>query len=351
MKLAIDARPLAHPKSGIGRYTKEIIDHLPKEVLLQLYSDQESGQKSILWQQFALPKLLQHNHPNLFWSPRHHLPLRGCNNIPMVLTIHDLVYRKAPKTMRFSRFLIEKFLLAKSVKHADHIIAVSEATKKDLISELKVSAEKITVIHSGYIKPVLENRAHFPNLNKPYILFLGTLEPRKNLERLLAAYLQLPQALQETYDLVLAGGPGWKSKSLLHKIHSLPNVHYLGPVSDVEIFSLFKNAACFAFPSLYEGFGLPILEAMSMGTPVLTSNDPACREVAGDAAVFVDPLSVEHIRVGLKTLLEDKILQTDLRERGFKNMQRFSWDKAAKEHLKVFQQVLFQAQHPTDQKH
>lgn len=366
MKIAVDARPLSPKPTGIGRYTEEILLHLENEIHCTLYSDKDilthlkkaelhpsSGttmpkyfKKSILWQQYLLPKMLKQSSFDLFWSPRHHLPLIGCNKIPMVLTIHDLVYRKHPETMKKTNWLLEKLLLAASVKRADHIITISHAIKQDLISELKTPAEKVTVIHSGYFKPQSEAQIELKTLgiHKPYILFLGTIEPRKNIERLLEAYLTLPQSLQNSYQLVLAGGGGWKNKKLLAKINSLSKdkVNYLGYVNNTEIYTLFKNATCFAFPSIYEGFGLPLLEAMSLGCPALTSQDPACMEISNDAAIHVNAFSIESINQGLEKILSNTKLREELRTKGFKNIKRFSWEKAAQAHVGIFKKVIDQ---------
>ena len=356
MNIALDARPLSHSLSGIGRYTAEILKRIAPQCNLQLLTDEPLRTKispaceqlikrhslpyslsKLLWQQQQIPQALKKEMPDVFWSPRHHLPLFGCKKIPMVLTIHDLVYRKMPETMKRSNWAMEKLLLSASTRRADHIIAVSHATKQSLIEELKVPEHKISVIHSGYAEPV---SIDFPMRAKPYILFLGTLEPRKNIERLIDAYLTLPHDLQAKYDLVLAGGLGWKSETLQAKIaaHS-HNIDALGFVDDATAAGLMKQARCFAFPSLYEGFGLPILEAMCLDCPVLTSTDPACMEVSGDAALHIDPLSVGSTAQGLQKILEDGVLRETLIHKGRNNLQRFSWDVAAEQHLAVFQKV------------
>lgn len=359
MDIIVDARPLGKNPTGIGRYTEEILLHLQDQIDCNLFSDKaiitrlkkvkicsspqmrtlKCLRKSVIWQQLLLPSILQKTKWDLFWSPRHHLPLLGCKKTPMILTIHDLVYRKYPHTMKRSNWILEKLLLAASVKRANHIITISEATKQDLISELKTPEDKITVIHSGYFQPETHTEIDLKtlNINKPYILFIGTLEPRKNIERLLEAYLQLPKDLQNTYQLILAGGKGWKSETLFSKISANSDkIRYLGYVNDAEILTLLKHATCFAFPSLYEGFGLPILEAMSAGCPVLTSSDPACVEVSSNAALHVDAFSTASLADGLQTLLTNADLRQRLIKQGFENIKRFSWETAAQKHLEVF---------------
>ncbi len=367
MKLGIDARPLSPKPTGIGRYTEEIVLRLENQIDCELFSDKEittqlkkvhlhafSGtdipkrfKKSVIWQQLLLPRVLKKAKPDLFWSPRHHLPLLGCKEIPMVLTIHDLVYRKMPETMKRSNWMLEKILLAASVKRADHIIAISHATKQALIEELNTPENKITVIHSGYVKFTKQPKIDLTilGINKPFILFLGSMEPRKNIDRLLSAYLALPKELQDQYQLVLAGSKGWKSDNLFKRINALPQekVIYLGYVDDTQIYNLYKQAKIFAFPSLYEGFGLPILEAMSLGCPVLTSTDSACTEVAGDAAIVVDPVSIEAIAEGLKKALTDSLLCGSLIQKAYENIKRFSWDTAAQQHLSIFTKFSLQS--------
>jgi glycosyltransferase involved in cell wall biosynthesis len=357
MKLTLDARPLSHSLSGIGRYTTEILKRIAPQCNLQMLTDEPlktkirpAGEKLIqrhklpyslsklLWQQQQIPQALKKEMPDVFWSPRHHLPLFGCKKIPMVLTIHDLVYRKMPETMKRSNWAMEKLLLAASTRRANHIIAVSHATKQSLIEELNVPEHKISVIHSAYVEPA---RVDLPQRAKPYILFLGTLEPRKNIERLIDAYLALPLYLQEKYDLVLAGNLGWKSEKLQAKIAAHANkIDTIGFVEDAVAVGLLSQARCFAFPSLYEGFGLPLLEAMRFDCPVLTSTDPACMEVSGDAALHIDPLSVDSIAQGLQKILEDDLLCETLIQNGRANLQRFSWDISADQHLKVFKDIM-----------
>ena len=363
LKLGVDALPLAAKPSGIGRYTEQILTQLEFQTDCHLFSNKTivtqlqkakfhlfSGinipkclRKSIVWQQFFLPKILKNAHCDVFWSPRMQLPLLGCKNTPMVVTVHDLVYRKMPETMKYSNYLLEKLLLERSVKRADHIIADTEATKQSIVEELHVPEAKITVIHLSYVE--IKDQPYIDlislGITKPFVLFLGTLEPRKNIDRLISAYLALPQKLQDQYQLVLAGGSGWKSEDLVKRIKSLPQnkVLALGYLDDPVIYNLYKQATVFTFPSLYEGFGMPIIEAMSMGCPVLTSTDPACMEVSGTAALHVDPLSVESITRGLQKMLNDAQLRQEMIAVGFENIKRFSWSFAAQKHLEVFSSV------------
>ncbi len=354
LKIGINALPLTQNLTGIGRYTLEIIKQLAQlpDIELYLYTCHplivELGPTSNihviftptwlpkkLWEQWTLGKLIQKNSLDVFWSPKHHLPF-NTGKIPLVLTIHDLVYRKYPHTMPWLQFLSEKLLLRYSVNKAKKIISVSTATRNDLIHELKIPAEKITIIHSGFFKPQAHQSTNLEALgiDKPFLLFLGTLEPRKNIARLIEAVLALPPELKNNYQLVLAGPLGWKNKKIKPQLAN-PQINYVGYVNDTTVHTLLKQATVFVFPSLYEGFGLPLLEAMSVGTPVLTSTDPACQEIAGDAAYFIDPYNVPSITQALQELLTNPDLRITLRNKGYENITRFSWEAAAKAHLKI----------------
>ncbi len=363
MKIAVDARPLSPRPTGIGRYTEQILLHLQDRVKWELLSDKaiftqlktahchpfcglgipRFFKRWLIWQQGLLPAVIRQTQADLFWSPRQQLPLFGASNVPMVLTIHDLVSHKMPETMRYSNYLLEKLLLEKSLRRANHIIAVSESTQKTLVETFAIPEKKITVIHHGYTALPAQAPIDLQPLGitRPFILFLSTLEPRKNVDRLLSAYLALSPNLRDQYQLVLAGGVGWKSEPLLQRIQSLKDsgVVSLGYVNDALIYNLLKQATVFAFPSLYEGFGLPILEAMSMNCPVLTSTDPACVEVSGEAALHVDPLSVDALSNGLQKLLENPSLRQDLIQKGQQNLHRFAWQRSAEAHLAVFKKL------------
>lgn len=362
-KIGINALPLIYPITGIGRYTFEIIKQLSSypEVELYLYTccplkvdvsalknvrlclDPSSMNKK-LWQQLKLGALIQRDQLHLFWSPRHHLPF-FTGTIPCVVTIHDLVYRKFPGTMRLLNLLSEKLLLHYSVKKAKQVITVSQATQKDLMAELAVPKKKISVIHSGYFEPPAHTLINLNSLGitKPFVLFLGTLEPRKNIARLIDAFLALPLSLKKQYQLVLAGGIGWKSQEIQTRLND-PSTQgtllYVGYVNDHEAYSLFKQAALFAFPSLYEGFGLPLLEAMNAETPILTSTDPACQEIAGDAAVCVNPYDIPGMSSALQEMLEHPELRARLTQKGRSRLQKFSWQASAQAHFEVFKKVL-----------
>jgi glycosyltransferase involved in cell wall biosynthesis len=175
-----------------------------------------------------------------------------------------------------------------------------------------------------------------------FILFLGSLEPRKNLVRLISAYARLPHALRREVHLVIAGGAGWLNENVKRAAieHGVTDwVHFVGYIPDEDLSALYSLATVFAYPSLAEGFGLPILDAMQCGVPVLTSNVSSLPEVTGDAAVLVSPTNVDEIVDGLTRLLESDSLRAQLRERGYRRASQFSWERCARETLAVYQQI------------
>lgn len=238
-----------------------------------------------------------------------------------------------------------------AVRHADGIIAISEHTKADLIDYFNAPPELITVTHlaasSAYreIKDpaALQAAAKKYALPENYILFVGSLEPRKNVRTLLKAYSLLPERLKKEFSLVVAGGKGWLNSDIPASAKELKiseRVKFAGYIEDPDIAAVYSGAAVFAYPSLYEGFGLPILEAMSCGTPVVTSDTSSMPEVAGGAAALVSPHSAEGIAAALSRVLERAEVRREMKEKGLKRAALFSWDKCARETLAVYRKVV-----------
>ncbi len=257
-----------------------------------------------------------------------------------VLTVHDLTFARAPEaaSLRLKRYLDR--VVPRSVRRADHVLADSQATKDDLIALYGTPPEKIDVLLSGVnprFQPVQEAgtlaavRARYGLGDAPYLLAVSTVQPRKNYERLIRALAALPADLSHIH-LVIAGGRGWLQVPIYAAVDELglrDRVHFIGFAADEDLPALYSAACGFALPSLYEGFGLPVLEAMACGTPALTSNVSSLVEVAGDAALLVDPLSVEDICAALVRLLTDEPLRAALIERGFRQAAQFTWARAA----------------------
>lgn len=270
-------------------------------------------------------------------------------SMPIVSTIHDLAILKYPDTAHSKILKAHKRSWEVLKQRRANIIAVSRATKKDIITQLGYAEYLVHVIHEALpeefkqtalsITQAMETEiANRMMLNKPYLLFVGTREPRKNLERLITAW----QSFAQDYDLLIAGDEGWDDSSqTAQKFKHSPR--FLGRVSDRELCVLYKNAKIFTFPSLYEGFGLPILESFYFGTPVLTSNNSGMVEVAGNAAELIDPTSITDIRKGIKTILnESQQEQQKRRKRMIIRQQMFSWKQTAAETVKVYETAIKQ---------
>ncbi len=311
--------------------------------------------RSLMWPRFYTQgglalECLKHP-PDLLFVPAHTIPVIRLPGLKTVVTVHDLAAQYLEQYYKFPGRLYLNKATEYCAKNADHIIAVSESTKSDLISQFNVPEENITVIYEGYdkdvFKPELEEKsnklAEKYNFSKQYLLSVGTVQPRKNYKRIIKAYCNLISNYPD-YDLVIVGKKGW----LCSDIYKLPGklgiedkVHFLGHVPDEEMPVLYSGAEVFVFPSLYEGFGLAPLESMACGTPVVLSNISSLPEVGGDAAVYVEPASVESIREGiLKVISATKRKKEELSRNSLQRAAQFSWEKAAEESVEVFENLV-----------
>lgn len=238
--------------------------------------------------------------------------------------------------------------IRRAVEAADAVIVPSSATKSDLVAWFKLPARKVRVVPlaAGECFLPLPSQEVIPVLRRHrlpvrgYILFAGNIEPRKNLARLVEAYNILRKETRLTPLLVLVGGGGWKNQPIHRAIRASPfatDIKLLGYVSDEEISALMNGAALFSYPSIYEGFGIPPLEAMACGTPVVASNASSLSEVVGDAALLVDPSDVTGLAAAMVRILQDQTLREDLRERGFKQARQFSWEETARLTVQVYE--------------
>ena len=265
-------------------------------------------------------------------------------NIPLVSTIHDLAILKYPETAHPKIVKAHQKSWQQLKDRKAHIIAVSQATKKDVVELLNFPNWRVHVVPEALPTEILDISLSLIDkditviknkyqLDKPYILFVGVREPRKNLERLIKAWLPL----QEKVDLIVVGDKGWSEQTVTNSTH----LRFLGKVSDQALCVLYSEAELFAYPSLYEGFGLPILEAFQYGTPVLTSDLSAMIEVAGNAAELVDPFSITDIRRGINKILnENSESQKKRLQRMIIRKQMFDWKKVAWQTEKVYQQAI-----------
>lgn len=294
--------------------------------------------------QWALRKL---DNKTIFHAPNFFvLPSQAIK----VVTVHDLSHEQSPEFHPTARSLLMSAMLPESLRRADHVVTVSEAVRKELISRHQVHADRVTAVHlaaSDMYRPhtheMLASTMTELGLQRgAYSLFVGTVEPRKNLERLVQAYASLPEEMRRACPLVVAGGQGWNSESAharMAKAQAQGWLRYMSFVDQRLLPALYAGARLMAYPSLYEGFGLPIVEAMASGTPVLTSNTSCMPEVAGDAAYLVNPRDVDDICHGLEHCLSDEAWQADARAKGLARAAQLSWDRCASETIAVYQRL------------
>jgi glycosyltransferase involved in cell wall biosynthesis len=256
-----------------------------------------------------------------------------------VVVIHDLCYLLHGQYLTTESRRYYETLVPRSIRRADHVIAVSANVKRELMEHLGLPEGKVTIVtpavrHADFYPRSDEEIRHIEGrygLNRPYILYTGTLEPRKNIMGLLEAYAGLPSAVRERFQLVLAGGKGWLDSEItgrLKELRTLPIV-LTGYVPDADLPALYSGAALFVYPSFYEGFGMPPLEAMACGVPVITSDSASLPEVVGDAAVTVAASDISSLRRAIENLLEDEELAGEMRDRGLIRASQFSWKQSA----------------------
>jgi glycosyltransferase involved in cell wall biosynthesis len=299
-----------------------------------------------IWQRFGLPLPVELfvGGTDVFYSPDFVLPPSRAKR--KILTVHDLSFKRVPETAVPSLKWYLEGAVPRAVKRADLIFADSDATRADLIELFGAAAERVQTLYSGVedlFRPVTDAEVlravrcrHA--LTKPFILSVGTIEPRKNLVRLIEAYSRLRQIVD--LDLVIAGGRGWMYDQIYRSPEEFGvgrNVRFLGYVPEADLPALYSLATLFVYPSLYEGFGLPVLEALACGAPVITSDNSSLPEVAGDAAILVDPRDTEALKEAMARLADDETMRVDLSRRGPERARKFSWDASARQLRAAFE--------------
>lgn len=372
--VVIDAGPAAHQSAGLSRYTDRLIDHLSQAQQLSLslfynqHSDHQLPQKfgslpqrtipmgQLKWRLSALASQLLHyprlskvilpaqsaEKPLLYHATEHLLPRLDC---PAVMTVHDLIFERIPQHHTLRNRLFLKLAMPTFVRAADALIAVSEHSKRDLIELYKTPAQKITVIHEGvdkHFQPADEaeiqrvKQRYSPT--RPYLLMVGTLEPRKNHATAIRALARLASTWD--HQLVIAGGEGWlfePIRALVNELAMQERVTFAGFVPDADLPALYSGAAAVLVPSLYEGFGFSVLEAMACGAPVITSSVSSLGEVAGDAALLLNrPEDHEDLAALVERIFTDAQLADSLVDRGLKQAAKFSWAETARKTAELY---------------
>jgi glycosyltransferase involved in cell wall biosynthesis len=368
VRIGIDARKLHD--FGIGTYIRNLlrelaaIDRSTEYVLLTRPQDtavaaslgdnfravsDTSGHYSIA-EQVSIPLAVRRERLDLFHAPHYVLP--ALTPSKSVVTIHDCIHLMFPEYRRNRvSHAFAKALLHTAAHKSNRIFTVSEQSKKDILSFFKVPPEKIVVtpnaIDDRFSAPptdelVVNTRERY-QLSHSYLLYVGNIKPHKNLERLIEAFHLIRQQGRSELELIIIGDEISKLQSLRRAVHKYDihrYVRFLGYVPDQTLAVLYRLAAVFVFPSLYEGFGLPPLEAMASGTPVVTSNVSSLPEVVGDAAILVDPYSAESIADGVLTVLRSTHLRGELRKRGLERVKAFSWARSVQRVREVYGEVL-----------
>jgi len=358
MRIGINASLLAagggYRKTGVSRYIGELIDALGS----QLAEDDElvvfgkrftwiarNPSLRIFWEQSVLPVTAMARRVNVFHGPLNVAPLTVRS--PTVVTVHDLAFLRYPSQLPRARRAYMLAATRLSVRAADRVIAVSERTASDLIQWLQITDDRITVIPeaasprieriTGTSLDVFRMRC---GLDRPYVLAVGTLEPRKNLPFFLHAFAAVASRIP--HQLVLVGPEGWMTEEFYRTLENLnlgDRVRLTGFVSDRELGGWYSGADLFVFPSLYEGFGLPAVEAMKCGAPLLVANSSCFPEVVGDAGMLVPPTDERAWTEALVTILTDRSLNDRFREQSLARANRFSWERTASETLHVYREI------------
>jgi glycosyltransferase involved in cell wall biosynthesis len=371
MAIYVDVSAAVHRRAGLGRYSESLVralaEVIPRE--LAFFYNREQGIEPLQgldafprrtvslgykpWRMAVWLGQISRVDFNrlvpgatLFHATEHLLmPLRG---VPTVMTVHDLIFRHLPAHHKALNRWYLNWTMPLYCRRADHIIAVSEATRRDLIAAYALPSDKITVVPEAaapHFQPQSEaarTRARDKyGLPERYLLYVGTIEPRKNLERLLAAWVPLYRS-GDCPPLVIVGKRGWLSDGFYAALEGCPvheGVILTGYVPDADLPAIYAAATAFVFPSLYEGFGLPPLEAMACGTPVVCSNVSSMPEAVGDAALLVDPEDTRSIEEAILRIVTDSDLRASLRARGYERSGAFSWHLSAKRTLDVYNGV------------
>jgi glycosyltransferase involved in cell wall biosynthesis len=353
MRIGVDTQSTLGRKTGIGLYTANLLRALHRVAPQHEYVELSWGgteelrtDQRLRWQQYGLPRRARTADVDLLhvtgfdaplWKPR-----------PVVLTVHDLIGLLFPANLPpVSRFYWSRWL-PRTIRWADRIIAVSEHTRTDLNRVLGIPPQRIKVIHNGVDEEFqpLQNPNALETVRQRYrlptalILYLGTLEPRKGVGTLIAAYGTLAEEIP--HDLVIAGKRGWYTAPLFRQVETLglgQRVHFTGYIPEDDLPALYNLAQLFVYPSRYEGFGLPVLEAMACGLPVICTNAASLPEIVGDAALLVPPDDAEALAAAMRRTLNDIVLEAEMVARGLELARRFTWEKTAQKTVQAYEET------------
>lgn len=373
MRVCIDIRSVTSRRTGVGNYVLSLLaamgrvapeqaisllarldnvtclDGLPSGEMIHAAFVHENHPMGDLWEHLLLPRTLRKRGVDVFHGPAMLVPFRG--KAATVVTVHDLVPFTLADTVPGKYAAYMRWHLQRLARSKAHFIAPSQATANDLHEVLGLAEDRVTVVHEAAreeFRPITDDdntlqSARFRyGLDGPFVMHLGNIEPRKNLARLVPAFLKAADQVMPQCKLVITGQRAWLADKLMAEIGSLAKdkrLVFTGYLPGEDLPVLMNLALAFAFPSLHEGFGLPALEALACGAPVLAGRAGSLPEVVGDAAVLVDPLNIDDIAEGLSRLMADESLRYDLAQAGPKRATAFSWDEAARQTLAVYQRA------------
>jgi len=361
MRVGIDVAILSSPATGIGYHILCLVQALARverDIEFVLFGAPPSllasmphcenlqvrtaarlqGIKRLVWQQTALPWLAACAQVDVLHCPDFSRPL--FSSVPIVNTIHDLSYLAPQPFFPFTKRMYKRALGHLALKHSDRIIVVSEFTRMEVLRHYPIDAQRVNVIHHG-VNPVLRARREEPK--HPFLLFVGTLEQRKDLVTLLRAFDVVRERGWISHRLILVGQPGFgwsRIKAAIAASRYHQDIEICGYLKREAVEELLQTADLFVYPSVYEGFGMPVLEAMACGTPVVCSRAASLPEVGGDAVEYFEPTRVEGLAAAMERVLSSTERQAELRRKGLERAKLFSWEECARRTLEVYRKVL-----------
>ena len=365
MKIAINANELCQPQTnGVKIYTYNILKYLAKKKFTAtIYYQKKIKEKwnienanlkhklikwpFLFWTHFRFPFELWRDRPDVFFTPIQTIPffLPKCK---IIITIHDIAFLKFPNDFTFKNRLKLLFHTKRAVRKAEKIIVPSQATKNDLIKFYRADPKQIEVIYHG---TSFEKKSQTPSvwdsghsvsgIFQLYILFVGTIQPRKNIQGLIEAFEILKNNSQLPtldFQLIIVGGKGWLWKKVFEKAEKSKykdDIIFTGQISSKKLLKFYQNAEVFVLPSFYEGFGLPILEAMANGVPIIAGNNSSMKEIINGAGILINSYKPEEIAEAIKKIIQNKDFREKLVEKGLKQAKKFTWEKCAEKIMKV----------------
>ncbi len=371
MNVALELQPCCGNRSGIGMYTYELAKRMKDEndlgfsgnIFNFLSRNDNTDALSGIRMPIRIEKSMPYGVYRRIW---HMVPFSYNTLFPsadlnvffnfivpprvkgkVITVIYDMTYLRFPETMNESNLRRIRKDIGYSVARSDKIITISEFSKNEIHELLQIPEEKIEVVYSA--PSIVTETADFQvvqerlKIQKPYLLYVGTIEPRKNLIRLIQAFDWLKKEKQIPHQLILAGGGGWKTEEIHQAAETArfaEEIRFTGYLSSEEKNALYQKADAMVFPSLYEGFGMPPLEAMLFGCPVICSDAASLPEIVGEAAELVDPLDVEAIADGIWNVLSNRNYRSSLIEKGTQQALRFSWDRSAEKMIQIYKETL-----------